>query len=131
MLIASWLYAIGALAISFASGTGLLGASKRWWNLVIVLAACVAVQILLVTTTAWGANQHLSIWMFVGVAVAYPLGLLVLGGLAFATRHLQRSRRVYLCAGLAVPIYLSSTIAGMMMGCATDIECMRSYSELY
>ena len=130
MLIAAWLYTVGALAIVLASGTALLGASRRWWKLVLALTACIAVQILVVNTTAWSASQHLSIRLFVGAAVAYPIGLLVLGGVAFVARRMQQARRVYLCAGLAVPIFVSSTIAGMLMGCAADLDCMRTYSEL-
>lgn len=130
MLIASWLFAIGALAIVLASRTALLAVSKRWWKLMLVLAACIGAQILLVNATAWGASQGLSIWMFIGAALAYPAGLLILGGIAFIARRMECSRRMYLCIGLTVPIYLASTLAGMLMGCATDLECMRSYSEL-
>ncbi len=130
MLVATWLYVIGALAISLASGTGLLGASRSWWKLIAALAAGVATQILLVNTTAWGSSQHLSIWMFLAAALVYPAGLLVLGAVAFVARKMDRTRRIYVCIGFAVPIYLTSTVAGMLMGCATDIECLRSYSQL-
>ncbi len=130
MLVITWLYVIGALAIALASGTALPRDRRKWFQWVFVLAAGVAVQLLLVNTTAWGASQELPIWIFVGIALAYPAGLLLLGGIAYAARRQQRLRRIYLCIGMAVPIYLTSTLAGMAMGCATDLECMRSYPEI-
>lgn len=127
MLIVTWLYAVGALAIALASGTGLLGTSRNWWKLVAVLTAGVAVQILLVNTTAWSASQHLPIRTFISAVLVYPAGLLILGGIAFAARKMDRARRMYLCIGLVVPIYLTSTVAGVVMGCeANNKEVFRT-----
>ncbi len=130
MLFTTWLYALGALGISLAAGTGLLGFSRRWWNLVLALTAFIGIQILLVNGSAWDASRYASIWMLAGAVLVYPAGLLLLGGLAFVVRRMQRTRRMLLCIGLAVPIYLSSTVAGILIGCATDLECMRSYAVL-
>ncbi len=130
MLLVTWLYVIGALTISLASGSGLLRTSRSWWKLIVVLAVGVALQILLVNTTAWGGSQHLSIWMFLGAALVYPAGLLILGGVALVARNMDRTKRIYLCIGFAVPIYMTSTVAGMLLGCAADIECLRAYSQV-
>ncbi len=102
MLIAAWLYTVSAPAIVQASGTTLLDASQRWCRLVLILTACIAAQILIVNTTAWGARQHLPIWIFIGAAPAYPVGLLILSAIAAFARRMARARRFYLCAGLAV-----------------------------